>query len=192
VLRAGRIGTTIGRDFMPPLDEGALLLQTVLPPEASLEEVDRMNHRLEDVLREVPEVDDVVPRTGRAERTEDPMPHTCRTSSSRCGTAGAASGARSRTTSGTGSNTCPASACIDEGLGGTPADLAVRIFGPNLETLARLGRNAAALVAPVPGVADVRTEPLDGLPQIRIAVDREAAALVGLSPACWCWSRWLS
>jgi cobalt-zinc-cadmium resistance protein CzcA len=70
------VATRIGSDFMPRLDEGALLLQTVLPPEASLEEVDRLNHRVEDLLREIPEVDDVVRRTGRAEATEDPMPHT--------------------------------------------------------------------------------------------------------------------
>ncbi len=65
----------IGSDFMPRLDEGALLLQTLLPPEASLDEVDRRNHRVEDVLRRFPEVQEVVRRTGRAERTEDPMPH---------------------------------------------------------------------------------------------------------------------
>ena len=58
---------------MPQLDEGAFLLQTVLPAEASLEEVDRLNHRVEDVLREVPEVEDVVRRTGprRADRRSD-------------------------------------------------------------------------------------------------------------------------
>lgn len=66
----------IGTDFMPALDEGAFLIQTLLPQEASLDEVDRLNHRVEDVLREFPEVEDVVRRTGRAERTEDPMPHT--------------------------------------------------------------------------------------------------------------------
>lgn len=41
-----------------------------------MDEVDRLNHRVEDILRDVPEVEDVVRRTGRAERTEDPMPHT--------------------------------------------------------------------------------------------------------------------
>ncbi len=70
------LGLRIGSDFMPQLDEGAFLLQTVLPAEAALDEVDRLNHRVEDVLRQVPEVEDVVRRTGRAERTEDPMPHT--------------------------------------------------------------------------------------------------------------------
>ncbi|MEO8701754.1 MAG: efflux RND transporter permease subunit, partial [Kofleriaceae bacterium] len=68
--------TRLGSDFVPPLDEGAILMQTFLPPEASLDEVDRLNHRVEDVLRTFPEVTDVVRRTGRAERTEDPMPHT--------------------------------------------------------------------------------------------------------------------
>lgn len=70
------LGLRIGSDFMPQLDEGAFLLQTVLPAEAALDEVDRLNHRVEDILRQVPEVEDVVRRTGRAERTEDPMPHT--------------------------------------------------------------------------------------------------------------------
>src|SRR5690606_2055249 len=58
------------------LHEGAFLMQTNLPAEASLDEVDRLNHRVEDVLRRFPAVSDVVRRTGRAERTEDPMPHT--------------------------------------------------------------------------------------------------------------------
>ncbi len=57
------LGARVGSDFMPQLDEGRLLLQTILPPEASLEEVDRLNHRVEDLLRDFPEVDDVVRRT---------------------------------------------------------------------------------------------------------------------------------
>src|SRR3990170_1920233 len=61
------LGFRIGSDFMPQLDEGAFLLQTVLPAEAALEEVDRLNHRVEDILRTIPEVEDVVRRTGRAE-----------------------------------------------------------------------------------------------------------------------------
>ena len=44
----------VGTDFMPKLDKGAFLIQTVLPPQASLAEVDRINHKVEDVLREFP------------------------------------------------------------------------------------------------------------------------------------------
>src|SRR5262249_58266052 len=58
-LPALLLARVVGSDFMPRLDEGALLLQTMLPPEASLDEVDRLNHRVEDALRELPEVEDV-------------------------------------------------------------------------------------------------------------------------------------
>ena len=136
------LATTVGSDFMPELDEGAFLIQTVLPADASLEEVDRLNHRVEDILREVPEVDDVVRRTGRAERTEDPMPHTLsdvlvglKTDRTRS-TEQIEEDMRERLENLPGINilfTTPLGMRIDEGLGGTPADLSVRIFGPDLE-----------------------------------------------------------
>jgi heavy metal efflux system protein len=128
--------TTVGSDFMPRLDEGALLLQTVLPPEASLDEVDRLN-RVEDLLRDVPEVDDVVRRTGRAEATEDPMPHTVSDvlvvlKTDRRRTFDELEDVmRDRLKSVPGVTvlfTTPLGMRIDEGLGGTPADIAVRIF----------------------------------------------------------------
>jgi heavy metal efflux system protein len=185
------LGTRIGSDFMPQLDEGAFLLQTVLPAEAALEEVDRLNHRVEDILREVPEVEDVVRRTGRAERTEDPMPHTLsdvlvvlKRDRSRS-LEKVESDMRERLEGLPGIAvlfTTPLGMRIDEGLGGTPADLAVRIFGPDLDELARLAEEAEALVRGVEGIADLRAEQLTGLPQLQISVDREAAARVGLAP----------
>ena len=185
------VGTRIGSDFMPQLDEGAFLLQTVLPAEAALDEVDRLNHRVEDILREVPEVEDVVRRTGRAERTEDPMPHTV------SDVLVVLKPDRSRSLEDIESDmreqledvpgvavlfTTPLGMRIDEGLGGTPADLSVRIFGPDLDELSRLAEQAEALVRGVEGIADLRAEQLTGLPQLQIAVNREAAARVGLAP----------
>src|SRR6185295_16805504 len=72
---------------------------------------------------------------------------------------------------------------IDEGLGGTPADLQVRVYGPDLERLSRLAERARALMEPIQGITDLRAETLTGLPQVRITVDREAVARVGLTPA---------
>jgi cobalt-zinc-cadmium resistance protein CzcA len=185
------LGTRIGSDFMPQLDEGAFLLQTVLPAEAALDEVDRLNHRVEDILREVPEVEDVVRRTGRAERTEDPMPHTVsdvlvvlKTDRSRS-LEDIESDMREQLEDVPGVAvlfTTPLGMRIDEGLGGTPADLSVRIFGPDLDELSRLAEQAEALVRGVEGIADLRAEQLTGLPQLQIAVNREAAARVGLAP----------
>jgi len=181
----------VGSDFMPQLDEGAFLLQTMLPPEASLDEVDRANHRVEDVLRAFPEVEDVVRRTGRAERTEDPMPHTVSDvlvvlKPDRARSLEALEAAmRAEVAHVPGVSvlfTTPLGMRIDEGLGGTPADVSVRIFGPDLDTLPVLGDRAGDLVRRVRGVEDLRVERLTGLPQLRVSVDREAVARVGLTP----------
>lgn len=185
------LGLRVGSDFMPQLDEGAFLLQTVLPAEAALEEVDRLNHRVEDLLRDVPEVEDVVRRTGRAERTEDPMPHTVSDvlvvlkpdRNRSLETIEEDMRERLEHLPGIGVLfTTPLGMRIDEGLGGTPADLSVRIFGPDLTQLAELAEKAEELVRGIDGIADLRTEQLTGLPQIQIAVDRQATARIGLAP----------
>ena len=183
--------TRVGSDFMPRLDEGALLLQTILPAEASLDEVDRLNHRVEDLLRGIPEVEDVVRRTGRAERTEDPMPHTVSDvlvvlkEDRRRSVDELQDVMRERLQGVPGVSvlyTTPLGMRIDEGLGGTPADISVRVFGPDLDELGRLASRARELMEGVPGVTDLRAEQLTGLPQLRIVVDREATARIGLAP----------
>ncbi len=185
------LGLLVGNDFMPQLDEGAFLLQTILPTEASLEEVDRLNHRVEDMLREVAEVEDVVRRTGRAERTEDPMPHTIsdvlvtlKADRAR-DLAQIEDDMRARVARLPGIAvlfTTPLGMRIDEGLGGTPADISVRVFGPDLDELGRVAEQAERIMRGVDGLADLRTEASTGLPQLQIAVDRQASARVGLAP----------
>jgi len=181
----------IGGDLMPQLDEGAFLIQTILPPEAALAEVDALNHRIEDALRGFPEVVDVVRRTGRGERTEDPMPHTIsdvlvvlRSDRERSleELEEAMRQAVADVPGVTTLFTTPLGMRIDEGLGGTPADLAVRIFGPDLERLGTLGEEAREILERVRGLEDLRVEQTNGLPQIRIIVEREAAARAGLTP----------
>ncbi|MBS1849483.1 MAG: efflux RND transporter permease subunit [Acidobacteria bacterium] len=181
----------VGSDFMPKLDEGAFLLQTILPPETSLAEVDRVNHRIEDALRKFPEVEDVVRRTGRAERTEDPMPHTVsdvlvvlrpQRARSLDELQAAMRQAVAAVPGASVLFTTPLGMRIDEGLGGTPADISVRVFGPDLDRLATLSAEVEAIMKTVPGVTDLRTEKLTGLPQLKITVDRQAVARVGLTP----------
>ncbi|MEO8841858.1 MAG: efflux RND transporter permease subunit [Kofleriaceae bacterium] len=185
------VATRLGSDFVPPLDEGAILMQTFLPPEASLDEVDRLNHRVEDVLRTFPEVEDVVRRTGRAERTEDPMPHTTSDVLIQLEPDRARRGealeremreAVERVPGVSVLFTTPLGMRIDEGLGGSPADVSVRIFGPDAQKLADLADQATSVIRGVKGTTDVRAEPLVGLPQLTVQVDRDAAARVGLTP----------
>ena len=181
----------VGSDFMPQLDEGAFLLQTVMPPDTALDEVDRVNHRVEDELRKFPDVEDVVRRTGRAERTEDPMPHVMSDvlvvlkSERSTDLASLESEMREALEKVPGASilfTTPLGMRIDEGLGGTPADLSVRVFGPDLDELARLGNQVRTLMSQVEGIEDLRVEAVTGLPQIRVAIDRAAVARSGLTP----------
>jgi cobalt-zinc-cadmium resistance protein CzcA len=185
------LAPVVGSDFMPRLDEGAFLIQTVLPTEASLEEVDRLNHRVEDALRQLPEVEDVVRRTGRSERTEDPMPHTLsdvlvvlKPDRAR-GLDELEDEMREAVEKVPGVQalfTTPLGMRIDEGLGGSPADLSVRIFGPELDRLADLGAQAQQVMARVEGIEDLRVEKLSGLPQLRLEINRAAVARAGLTP----------
>lgn len=78
--------------------------------------------------------------------------------------------------------TTPLGMRIDEGLGGTPADLSVRVFGPDLDQLAKLGTEAQRIMSSIEGLEDLRVEAITGLPQIRIAIDRDAVARTGLTP----------
>jgi cobalt-zinc-cadmium resistance protein CzcA len=163
----------------------------MLPPEASLDEVDRVNHQIEDVLRTFPEVEDVVRRSGRAELTEDPMPHTVsdvlvvlnqRRTRSPDALADAMREGLENVPGATALFTTPLGMRIDEGLGGTPADLSVRIFGPDLQELARLSAQVRQVMSQIEGVADLRAEQLTGMPQLHINLNREAISRVGLTP----------
>ena len=185
------MGLRLGSDFIPPLNEGAFLLQTVVPAEASLAQVDQLNHRVEDILRKFPEVEDVVRRTGRAERTEDPMPHTLSDVLVvlKPEITGDLSELEDRMREALEHApgisvlfTTPLGMRIDEGLGGTPADLSVRVFGPDLAVLSKIAGEAQELMEGIDGLTDLRAEPLSGIPQLRIVVDRTTAAQVGLAP----------
>ena len=176
----------------------------ILPAEASLAQVDSANHRAEDLLREFPEVEDVVRRTGRAERTEDPMPHTVsdvlvvlkpERSRSLEELEEAMREKMGKVPGLSALFTTPLGMRIDEGLGGTPADISVRIFGPDLDELSRLAAKCAG---------DHGRHPRHGRPACRRADagcrscasswTGEACARVGLTPGRWsarcAWAWW--
>jgi cobalt-zinc-cadmium resistance protein CzcA len=183
------LATRIGSDFIPRLDEGAFM-QTNLPAEASLDEVDRLNHRVEDVLREFPEVEDVVRRTGRAERTEDPMPHTLSDvlivlkpdrDRSLDELEDAMREAVEKVPAVSASFTTPLGGASTRGWAARPPTSRCHL-GEDPDQLTRLAERASALMNGIDGIADLRAETLTGLPQIRVTVNREAASRVGLTP----------
>jgi cobalt-zinc-cadmium resistance protein CzcA len=183
----------LGTELLPKMDEGALLIHVTTPSGTSLGETDRLASQVTKLLEGGPDVATVIQPTGRAEGSEDPMPvnsaeiyvqlvprakreHTIPEIES---------WAREQVKKVPGvaaSITTPLNMRIDESISGTSAALTVKVFGSSLEALAQKGAEVKKLVEKVPGVVDVRLEPLEGIPQVIIEVNRERASRFGLNP----------
>ncbi|MGH9336496.1 MAG: efflux RND transporter permease subunit, partial [Vicinamibacteria bacterium] len=179
----------LGGDFLPPFQEGTLNINTFLPPGTSLSESNRVGALVEQVLHEVPEVVSTTRRTGRGERDE----HAAGVSQSELEVVLSAShrshqeiadDVRGRLSSVPGlvfEVGQPISHRIDHLLSGTRAQIAIKLFGPDLGTLGTTGEEIRKAVESVSGIVDLAIEPQVGVPQLQVNLDRRAAAALGLS-----------
>ena len=186
---------TLGTEFIPRLDEGALALQAMRVPSVSLEESVRQTGLVETVLKRFPEVVTVVSRTGRAEIATDPMgvevsdiyvmltpPEQWTTADDREGLIAAMQRALEREVPGNVfSYSQPIELRVSELLSGARSDVALKLYGEDMEELKRTGDRLAAALARVPGAADVKAEQVAGLPVARIQIDRRAIARYGIN-----------
>jgi cobalt-zinc-cadmium resistance protein CzcA len=159
-----------------------------------LEESVKNTTAIERVLRRFPEVVTVVSRTGRPEIATDPMgvessdiyvilkPHEeWTTARTREGLIAAFQEALEASVPGTRfSYSQPIELRVQELIAGVRSDVAITIFGEDLEVLKRLGDEVARVVSEVPGAADTKAEPVAGLPYVRVVVDRDAIARYGI------------
>ena len=179
----------LGSNFLPKLDEGALMLNSRLPAETSLAAVDEANIQLEQKLAKVSGVDSVYRRTGRAELTEDPMPHTL------SDVLVVLDGKRSAKAVEKEvavliedlpypiELTTPMQMRISEGIGGTPADIQVKLFNPDLEALEAKLPEIEEILSKVEGVASVSPDGGGPLPKWRIVPDEDALRRLGVPRA---------
>ncbi len=174
------LAINLGSNFLPTLDEGALLLNSILPAETSLAAVDEANFQLEQKLVKLPGVSSVYRRTGRSELTEDPMPHTIsdvlvvldgsmRTPEVQKEVAEIAEGLPYPV-----ELTTPMQMRIAEGIGGTPADIQIKLFHPDLAALQTQLPGIQEVLAKVPGVASVTPEGAGSLPKWTVVPDEDA------------------
>lgn len=170
----------LGTDFLPALEEGAILVQTQLPSDTSLDAIDRANRQLETALPGIEGVKSSYRRTGRAELTEDPMPHYLSdvlvvlddgVPAARVEDAVGEIG--ERLPFGV-EITTPMGMRIAEGIGGTPADIQVEIFGGDLAVVAARAPELRALLEQVPGVESVSIDTGAPLPRWRVVPDDAA------------------
>ena len=179
----------MGREFLPPFNEGTLNINANLPPGAPLKESNRVGNLIEMALREVPEVVSTTRRTGRAELDE----HAAGVNTSELEVVTKEDGrshaevmeeARQKLATIPGVAVevgQPISHRIDHLLSGTRAQIAIKLFGPELATLRTKANEIRDAMAAVPGVVDLLVEPQVGVPQVQINLKRQAAAAVGLS-----------
>ena len=180
---------TLGRSFLPPFNEGSFTINISSLPGISLEESDKMGHRAEELLLSIPEIQTVARKTGRAEldehalgvnvsEIEAPFELKARSRSELV--------AEVREKLGTivGVNVeigQPISHRIDAMLSGTKANIAIKLFGDDLNRMFTLGNEIKSAIQGIPGIADLNVEQQIERPQLVISPKREMLAKYGIS-----------
>ena len=185
----------LGSEFVPRLDEGDLLIRATMAPSISIEESRNTMLRFERrLMAQFPEVTRVVTRVGRGEvgahadpinsaetfvglksqnqwtSAETPDELYAMISEAFEGFPGAQFNV-----------TQPIAAAVDELLTGTKAELAIKIFGPDMDVLKEKAAEIEAVIREIPGAADVQKDQVTGTPQLRIRIHRDAIARYGIN-----------
>jgi CzcA family heavy metal efflux pump len=177
-----------GRSFLPEFNEGALTVSAVTIPGASLEDSNALGSALERLMLSVPEVTSTARRTGRAELDEhvqgvESAEIDVRLTMKDRPRETVLEQLREKVSLLPGTNVTigqPISHRIDHMLSGTRANIAVKIFGDDLQVLRQLATQVQAEMAQVPGVVDLSTEAQADIPTLQVRIDPGAAARHGL------------
>ncbi|MDP1830089.1 MAG: efflux RND transporter permease subunit [Archangium sp.] len=178
----------LGRTFLPDFNEGSLTLSSVTLPGTSLDESDKLNRRLEQLLLSFPEVASTARRQGRAELDEHAQDVNSAELDVRLSMKERSKGEflaalRQELTSLPGLVVIigqPLSHRIDHMLSGTRANIAIKLFGDDLSQLRTSAEEIRKVMARVDGAVDVSVEQQVDIPQLQIKFDRERIARYGL------------
>lgn len=181
----------MSKDFLPSFREETALIATTAAPGTSLEEMNRLSDIVEEQILAVPEVSQIGRRLGRAERGDHVVP----VSTAEFDVDFRSDATRSRqeilsdierrlkdipgvfaATSG------PLADRIGHMLSGVSAPVAVKIFGPDLDTLRRLGTEVQQVVRTIPGLGEAKLDQQSTIAQLRIEADRERSAAYAVTP----------
>ena len=180
---------SMGRSFLPEFNEKALTISAVSRPGVSLEESNRLGAAIERELLQIPEVESTARRTGRGEldehsQTSNGAEIDVNFTLAERSKAEFLDEVRARLATIPGVVTSvgqPLEHRIDHMVSGTQADLAIKIFGPDLSTLFRKGTDIKELLTAFPEVVDVNVEQQVETPQLQIRADREKLAFYGIT-----------
>jgi cobalt-zinc-cadmium resistance protein CzcA len=187
----------MGTEFVPSLNEGDIAMHAMRIPGTGLGQAISMQSQLETRIKEFGEVERVFTKIGTAEVATDPMPPSVadvfiilkerdRWPDPRKTREELLTEMEQALAKVPGNNyefTQPIQMRFNELISGVRSDLAVKIYGDDLDTLLELGDRVAALIEPVPGAADVKVEQITGLPVLTVALDRGALYRYGIAVA---------
>jgi cobalt-zinc-cadmium resistance protein CzcA len=186
----------MGKAFMPPLDEGAIAVNIVRLPNAALEGTTAVSSYLEKILLGFPEVETVVSKNGRAEISEDPMgpeqtdvfimlkpEREWQTGRSKAALVEDINAKLSAVPGIRLSFSQPIALRVNELISGVKSDLAVKVFGEDLDILKETADEIAENLSGIRGSEDIKVEQVTGMTQYDINIDRAAAARFGINVA---------
>jgi len=192
---AGLLASRMGTEFIPNLDEGDIALHALRIPGTSLTQAIGMQRQLEATIKKFPEVDEVVAKIGTAEVATDPMPPSVADTfimlkdrdqwpDPRKPKAQLIAEEEKAVRAIPGNNyefTQPVQMRMNELIAGVRAEVAVKLYGDDLDQLAQIGSQIEDAAGSIPGAADVKLEQISGLPLMTITPDLGALARYGVS-----------
>ncbi|MDZ4660540.1 MAG: efflux RND transporter permease subunit [Pseudomonadota bacterium] len=180
----------MGRNFLPPFNEGTATIGVAAPPGIALKSSDELGTKIEEAMLSIPEVKSTIRRTGRAEmdehaegvhwseidvdfkeegRDRQVVLQELREKVEKVGDVYVNIGQ-------------PIGHRLDHLLSGVRAQIAIKVFGTELSELRRIGAQIEQVLQDVSGIVDLQVEPLVLIPQLKIAVDRDETAKYGIRP----------
>ena len=196
IILSGLLMMRMGSEFVPNLNEGDLAFQTIRAPGVSLSQAVEMQQHIESTLKKkFPEIDRVFTRIGTAEIATDPMPPSLSDgyimlkpidqwpdpTKSRDKLRAEISQTVWKIPGNNYDFSQPIQLRFNELISGVRSDVAVKIFGDDLDALHRLADETAAVLQRVPGSSEVKVEQTTGLPVLTVRIDRQKAARYGLN-----------
>jgi heavy metal efflux system protein len=186
----------IGTEFLPSLDEGSIAVQTFRIPSISLPQSLELQIKAEKILKQFPEVIDVVSKTGRADIASDPMGvelsdvivtlkprEEWTTTQSKDELVDKMREALAELPGVASSFSQPIALRVDELVSGVKSAIGIKIFGDDLDVLKEKGDAVARVLGKVRGAADVNVEKVSGLAYLQIEIDRDKIARYGINVA---------
>ncbi|NME67054.1 CusA/CzcA family heavy metal efflux RND transporter [Flammeovirga aprica] len=187
--------STLGGEFMTQLDEGDIAYHVIMKPGTSLEETIKATTKIENIMKaNFPEIEQVMSRIGVAEVPTDPMPMDVadclvilkpkKEWTSACTKEELIQKIKEKVSVVPGINfefTQPIEMRFNELISGVREDVAIKLYGEDLDILAEKAEEISAIINDVKGIADKRVEATDGLPQIVVHYDRDKIAQYGLN-----------